>query len=120
MRYSSKDNYKNIIRQQAKIQKRVIIISKRQYDKELHKKLKSLRTNNPQAYWNLIDIDRKKESTMRKVTLEEFHSYFRELSFHILVETKENIDADIGNINGNNDKINQILLLRKFRFMQKN
>lgn len=91
----------------------MISSTKHQYDKELYKKLKSLRTNNPQAYWSLINVDRNKKSTEGNVTLEEFYSYSRELSSQNMGETEETNDSASGNINMNNYIINQNFTLEE-------
>jgi hypothetical protein len=82
--------------------KRFVNKCKNDYNKELGKNLRNLKTSNPKEYWNILNKHSNKSSTTGNIALESFMAHFKKLS------QSDNIDqTDDFNPTGINHSVNE-------------
>lgn len=70
------------MRIKAKELRRTYRKSKKLYERNLHLKLRNLKSNNPKEYWDILNIKNKGSSVSGNVSLENFTNHFKNLCEH--------------------------------------
>ncbi len=88
----------------SKEYKKAINRAIRNYHKEVHKKIRSLKSKNPKDYWKIINGDKDSEPIIAQLSCEAFTRHFQKINMSDNVESHENLnfrDADASPLNVN-------------------
>lgn len=102
-RIRNAENRSNMVRQ-SKVYKKTINKCYAEYRKRFINKLKGLRSNDPKAFWSLLNRCEKSDSIMNKVSIETFFEHFKKLNTASSTDDDFNIsDLDVP---GHNEVLN--------------
>ena len=102
-----------ILRNEKKLYKKLIRFKLNKYCKDIHNKLRLLKSKNPKEYWNILSSSKSKKSD--SIHINKFYEHFKELND----QNKSNVNNFNANdiMSDNNNEINFDFTLEELDFL---
>jgi hypothetical protein len=84
------DDLKEVFRLKSKNYKKMVKITQKKFSKNLHKRLRELKSKNPKDYWAIINKASNAQDKIGNISMEIFMNHFKELSKKEIIDKNPN------------------------------